>query len=111
MQVTISCSSEDLKKTRTTLIRTKGGKSFPCIADPKDRWNGWAMPYFTRKTVIEVLESEDATIHHKDGVIHFALPYDDPEDWESNEVNEVTFADGKVYYELSGWCFLLNEDF
>jgi predicted DNA-binding protein len=51
-----------LKEDRAT-IEGMDDKYYKCLTDPKDRWNGWAKPYFSKEVIKKfIADADDLTI-------------------------------------------------
>lgn len=80
-------------------VRIEDGEPYKCMANPFERWNGWAQPYFTKETLMKVLEDSGVQIKYvTENSILFKFP-------EQND-NELEHADKTDQgWSVSGWCW------
>ncbi len=78
-----------------------GPLSYPCVADPADRWNGWGKPHFSEKVLLQVLEDTGCKVLCRSSkTITF----------EVEGSNDEETADlGEHGWEIYGWCWDLTD--
>lgn len=86
--------TELLQECRTTVVGID--QFFPCRADPRDRWNGWAKPYFDDDIIREVIDALGREILHQ-------------------YANKIEFEEGIALKSKKGWsipdyCWELEQD-
>ena len=96
----------------------------PCYADPADRWNGWACPWFTLDAVRAIAEKYNAAADPDDGEFVQITDGTDPnrpeivlvsrdDDGENREVLDAIDSEWGLLWPVGayGWTWLLRSDY
>ena len=72
---------------------------YPCICDPRNRWNGWAKPQFTKEVFKQIIKENDLhVIGHEDGYIKLVF--------SDNDIENCTYVcKANNRYIFDGWCW------
>jgi len=102
----------DFKYVPQTAVADFIEGEYPCVADPDNRWNGWAVPWFEKpvldRIVADTNKMSNSDLQYKQTPTELLLV--DPNDYEnSNQVSKATI-NGKEYYTIDGWCWNLKSD-
>ena len=73
-----------------------------------ERWNGWAIPYFTKEVALEIVAQMPDHLRYSEDIDAFV--YNDLEatgDESCNEYFGADYIDGEKYYSIGGcsWCW------
>jgi len=77
-------------------------KEFPCVADPTQRWNGWAVPYFTLETVKEIL---------KDQGLEITSESENEIKYMGDTGEEESISNAENGWTFPGWIWMLKGDY
>jgi hypothetical protein len=88
------------------------------IHDPKQTWNGWAVPFFTLEEVAKIAQIVDQkcnpmeqweSVAIRDGKVFTEFHGFEPEDDDTEEVATIEH-DGVTYYGVGAmaWCWEVN---
>ena len=94
----------DWKPVRTSVCR---GRIISAFADLNRRWNGWLDPFFEKDVILGYLKKEGySVIDTKSDSITFThdVMEGQPVALDRYEI------DGKELWNISGWCWELEED-
>jgi hypothetical protein len=93
-----------------------GEFKYPCVVDPTHRWNGWACPFFTQETFIQIAKDLKQKIDSESFVLVPLDPDGDgrygSEDYPTSYFIKTLRIDGKdgAYYYVDGWTWELESD-
>jgi hypothetical protein len=76
--------------------------------DSETRWNGWCMPYFSEKTLLEILEKNAPYVREDDESIY---SFEDGVFYETYDGEKIVVSEGKMingemhYLHSIGWIW------
>jgi len=92
----------------------ENGPKYPCVSEPRIRWNGWAVPWFKRDTIDKLLSDYGRRIYKEEllnGIHHIFTTNEltDPDDDDSDHFYSKEI-DGETLYTGDGFCWNLISD-
>lgn len=105
----------DTNEAKTDLVKAEfyidDSEKYPGYYDPKEDWNGWAVPNFDLATAKKICKDFDCETREKDGVLEVKLDKD--EDFDKAGPFEVKIGSKtKQMYGVGGfaWCWQVWEE-
>jgi len=83
-------------------------RSFPCMCNPMDRWNGWNKPFFTEEVFKDVLDYYDLIKVGDDGdyeMYHNRHEVEEDPDFDKEEASAPVYRDSDGLYTIDGWIW------
>jgi hypothetical protein len=90
--------------------------AIPCLMNPRDRWNGWACPYFTREAVERIIaaiapDGSDDLVFATDweaGTVTLTTAIGTRDEY--TDVVEAVEIDGTPYWPVGAWGWVWSDD-
>ena len=88
--------------------------AFPAMMNPRERWNGWACPYFAREAVERIATEMAKDDYYRitfdgDCVVLTDLQAEETDEFR-NDVIPPTLIDGQKYWPVGSWGWVWSDD-